>query len=236
MPASFKQSPTSTPTKPHQVVTKEEGVMYTIHGDQMYHDKDHFTQGLTYSKSSDILFESNGLYHKSNICRLDPYTGESLLCKDIESHLFAEGMQVYGHGYDEKLIQITWKSQNGFIYNATTLDRLDEFHFETTKNEGWGICLDEINSEFIVSDGSNVLHFWDVESLNQTRTVQVRRKDDTPAKNLNELEFYKGKVLANVWYEDVLLIIDPISGECESEYGTWTYSECQFLFFYCTHL
>ncbi len=204
-------------------VTKEDGIMFTTIGEKLYHNDSHFTQGLTYSKSSDMLFESNGLYGRSNLCRLDPETGFALFCRDIEKSLFAEGMQVYGDGNDEKLVQLTWKSQRGFIYNATTLDRISEFHFETRLNEGWGICFDDTKNEFIVSDGSNTLHFWDVDTLKEKRRVRVTRQNGEPAKRINELELVNGRVLANVWYEDVILIIDPESGECESEYGKLPY-------------
>ena len=200
-------------------MSKEDGVMFEIIGNMLYHNNSHFTQGLTYSKSSNVLFESNGLFGKSSLCRLDPDTGIALQCKVMEKALFAEGMQVYGYGREEKLIQITWKSQRGFIYKAETLEQIAEFKFKTTKNEGWGICLDENSHEFIVSDGSNFLHFWDVDTLKEKRRLEVTRMNGKPAKNLNELEFVNGKVLANVWYEDVILVIDPISGECESEYG-----------------
>ncbi len=223
-PTRTAASPTIKPTKApkqlnQQKVTKQDGVMYEIIGEKIYHDKSHFTQGLTYSKESKSLFESNGLRGRSTVCRLDPITGENLKCNKIESNLFAEGMQVYGHGYDEKLIQLTWQSHKGFIYNATTFERLKEFTFTSTRNEGWGICFDEANNEFIVSDGSNYLHFWDADTLKETKRVEVTRLNGNPAKKINELEFVNGKVLANIWYEDVIVIIDPITGQCESEYG-----------------
>eukprot|EP00551_Chaetoceros_affinis_P015394 CAMPEP_0203714506 /NCGR_PEP_ID=MMETSP0091-20130426/71120_1 /ASSEMBLY_ACC=CAM_ASM_001089 /TAXON_ID=426623 /ORGANISM="Chaetoceros affinis, Strain CCMP159" /LENGTH=335 /DNA_ID=CAMNT_0050592579 /DNA_START=25 /DNA_END=1029 /DNA_ORIENTATION=+ len=221
-------SPTASPTKgvpaPTVPVTLADGIMYDLQSpDPMYHDKTHFTQGLTYSKKSDILFESNGLYSYSSLCRLNPDTGEALLCKSIESNLFAEGMQVYTNSTDndndnERLIQITWKARKGFIYDASTLERISEFTFSTTQNEGWGICYDEANNEFIVSDGSNVLHFWDGVTLEEKRRVEVYRHNGNKANSMNELEFVNGKVLANVWYHDVILVIDPVTGVCESEY------------------
>lgn len=186
---------------------------------KMYHDKKRFTQGLTYSKHSNTLYESFGLYGKSGLCKLDPVTGNSTKCVTMDSKYFAEGMQVYTdqHG-KELLIQITWKEQTGFIYDANTLAQLESFEFTTVKNEGWGICLDEENREFIVSDGSEYLHFWDVDSLKEKRRVKVERMSGVPAYKMNELEFVHGKVLANVWYEDVILVIDPVTGACESEY------------------
>lgn len=110
---------------------------------KLNHDKSRFTQGLTYSKHSNTLFESFGLYGKSGLCQLDPITGNSTKCVTMDSKYFAEGMQVYmDKDGKERLIQITWKEKIGFIYDAKTLEQLESFEFQTAKNEGWGICLD----------------------------------------------------------------------------------------------
>jgi glutamine cyclotransferase len=193
--------------------------MFQTLGDNLMHDRHHFTQGLTYSQSSHVLYESNGLFGESTVCKLNPNTGETLTCIPMDKRFFAEGMQVYGKPGDERLIQITWKSRVGFIYNADTLEMIRNFTFSTVRNEGWGICYDDMNHEFIVSDGSNYLHFWDADSLIEKRRVAVTRLDGRKALKMNELEFVNGKVLANVWYEDVILVIDPQSGNCQSEYG-----------------
>mmetsp|Transcript_26818 Transcript_26818/g.39723 ORF Transcript_26818/g.39723 Transcript_26818/m.39723 type:complete len:339 (+) Transcript_26818:79-1095(+) len=206
------------PISPKFIVNMTDGIMYQTIGDPMQHDKTHFTQGLTYSKHSDMLFESNGLYGKSSVCKIDPYTGEEILCVKMENRYFAEGMQVYGNPGDEKLIQITWKSQDGFIYDAESLALIKTFRFSTTRNEGWGICYDDNKNEFIVSDGSSYLHFWDADSLEEKRKVQVTRQNGKAAEEINELEFVNGVVLANIWFKDVILVIDPTSGECLSEY------------------
>jgi glutamine cyclotransferase len=213
---------------PKVTVKMTDGIMYQTIGDQMIHNKTHFTQGLTYSKHSDMLFESNGLYSKSNVCKIDPHTGKAIKCVNMENKYFAEGMQVYGNPGDEKLIQITWKSQDGFIYNAETLEVIRSFKFSTVRNEGWGICYDEKNHEFIVSDGSSYLHFWDADSLEEKRRVEVTRQNGSSASHINELEFANGIILANVWFEDVILVIDPMSGECLSEYGKYNFHKDTF--------
>jgi len=200
-------------------ITLGDGKMYELVGNKMDHDKTHFTQGLTYSQSSDTLFESVGLYDKSQVCKLNATTGVTILCKAMDSKYFAEGMQVYGDAGHEKLIQITWREKTGFIYDALSLELIRKFQFTTTRNEGWGICLDDSNDEFIVSDGSAFLHFWDVETLEEKRKLKVTRQTGKRADELNELTFMNGKILANVWYEDVLLVIDPHTGKCEKEYG-----------------
>jgi len=209
-------------------VRKDDGVMYDIIGDHLAHDARHFTQGLTYSKSSDILFQSNGQKHKSSVCRLNATTGLTVNCVNMENKYFGEGLQVYGNPGDEKLIQITWKSKDGFIYDSESLDIIKKFTFSTARDEGWGICHDRDNQMFIVSDGSEYLHFWDEETLKETHRVSVTRMDGKKAEKINELEFFNGKVLANIWYEDVIVVIDPVTGQCESEYDMsllWPKSE-----------
>ncbi len=203
-------------------VTKLDGIMYEIIGNLIYHDEQHFTQGLTYSRRTDSLYESNGLYGKSSICKLNPITGESQICVRMDDKYFGEGVQVYGESDKEKLIQLTWKESTGFIYDATTLQLLRNFTFTSTRNEGWGICIDEENHEFIISDGSGILHFMDVDTLQMKRHLPVKRQFGLEAKNINELEFYNGMILANVWHEDVILVIDPRSGVCISEYDLST--------------
>lgn len=127
-------------------VTKEDGPMYTVLG-AMAHDSSSFTQGLTFQKGkrgqNGTLFESTGLWEKSKVRILDQFTGDVMKSVNIDSNLFGEGMTVFNN----KLVQITWKSQQGFVYNATNLEQIRNFTFETTKNEGWGITYDKCQDE-----------------------------------------------------------------------------------------
>jgi glutamine cyclotransferase len=184
---------------------------YFPHGHTLAH---FYRQGLTYADGT--LWESNGLYGKSSVRILDPDTGKVLKSVQIPREVFGEGMTYW----DGKLYQITWKAQRGFIYNSTTLDLIREFTFQTTRNEGWGITWDPCGQEFVVTDGSANLHFWDKDTLTEKRKVPVKRIDGRDARNLNEIEWFRGKILANVWYEDVLLVIDPVTGAVDKEYGT----------------
>lgn len=134
----------------------------------------------------------------------------------IESKLFAEGITYY----KDTLVQITWKAKQGFIYNMTNLEEIDRFNFKTTVNQGWGITWDRCNDELIVTDGSKNLHFWDPNTMTEKRRVSVKRMDGTDALEMNEIEFWRGRVLANVWFEDVILVINPETGVVEKEYGT----------------
>lgn len=133
----------------------------------------------------------------------------------MDNKLFAEGMTYY----KDTLVQITWKSQRGFIYNMTNLETIEEYHFSSTRNEGWGITWDRCKDELIMTDGSHYLHFWDPTNMTEKRKVPVIRQSGEKALELNEIEFWRGRVLANVWYEDVLLVIDPETGTVEKEYG-----------------
>ena len=86
-------------------------------------------------------------------------------------------------------------------------------------DEGWGITYDAENDELIMSDGSQFLHFWDPETMQQKRKIEVKRMNGDKANNMNELELWRGRVLANIWYEDTIIVIDPQTGNVEKEYG-----------------
>lgn len=192
-------------------ITINDGIMYQV-VNQMDHDKESFTQGLTYARGK--LFESAGLYGKSSVRILDRDSGQVKRKVSMESKFFAEGITYY----KDTLVQITWKSRRGFIYNVTNLEEIDSFYFKTTVNQGWGITWDRCNDELIVTDGSPNLHFWDPISMTEIRRVKVTRMDGKDANEMNEIEYWRGRVLANVWYEDVVLVINPETGAVEKEY------------------
>lgn len=170
-------------------------------------------QGLTYARG--VLFESAGLYGKSDLRILDRNTAFVEKKAKMEAQFFAEGMTYY----KDNLVQITWKKQQGFVYDILSLEEIDRFNFETTVNQGWGITWDRCNDELIVTDGSTNLHFWDPNTFKEIRRVKVTRNDGSDAKEMNEIEFWRGRVLANVWHEDVILVINPETGVVEKEYG-----------------
>jgi len=192
-------------------ITLNDGIMYEV-VNQMDHDKNAFTQGLTYARGK--LFESDGLYSQSTVRILDRNSAKVDKKVSMESKLFAEGITYY----KDTLVQITWKAKQGFIYNVTSLEEIDRFNFKTTVNQGWGITWDRCNDELIVTDGSKNLHFWDPNTMTEKRRVSVKRMDGTDALEMNEIEFWRGRVLANVWFEDVILVINPETGVVEKEY------------------
>mmetsp|Transcript_25449 Transcript_25449/g.42338 ORF Transcript_25449/g.42338 Transcript_25449/m.42338 type:complete len:207 (-) Transcript_25449:130-750(-) len=146
-------------------------------------------------------------------------------------NVFAEGCTIYnstsGGKRDLELIQITWKAKRGFIYDPDTLELLREFTYSTTTGEGWGITYNAATHEFIVSDGSAYLHFWDATTLTETKppievfhiTAQTRSNGGTALlttsqNRLNELELLEdgNHVLANIWQTNDIIKIDIQTG------------------------
>lgn len=194
-------------------VTLQDGPMFEII-EQIEHDKNSFTEGLTYA--NDILYESIGLNGQSSLLILDALTGKTIESYDIDRKYFGEGL-TYMNG---KLVQLTWKAKTGFIYDANDLSIAPTtFQFTTTTNEGWGITYDSVHDELIVSDGSKYLHFWEPNTMQEKRKIEVVRQNGKKSTYINELELWRGRVLANIWYEDTIIVINPETGLVEKEYG-----------------
>ncbi len=165
------------------------------------HDAAAFTQGLVID--SGTLFEGTGLNGSSSLRRVDLATGAVEQQIDIASQYFGEGIAVY----NDRIVQLTFVSNKGFIYDKTTFESRGEFSYPT---QGWGLTHD--GARFIMSDGSANLYFLDSESLQRTGEVAVH--DDTgPVTRLNELEFIEGFVFANIWFTDLIAVINPETGE-----------------------
>jgi glutamine cyclotransferase len=164
------------------------------------HDPQAFTQGLVFDNG--LLYEGTGLNGRSSLRRVDLETGEVLQQVDLASQYFGEGITVFG----EKLYQLTWQSQKGFVYDKTTFALREEFAYPT---EGWGITHD--GQRLIMSDGTNRLRFWEPETLEETGFVDVF-DGGSPIARLNELEYIAGEVFANIWQTDRIARIDPESG------------------------
>jgi glutaminyl-peptide cyclotransferase len=180
-----------------------------------YCDTGTISEGLTFANN--VLYESTGLTGGSSIRTLDPETGATLSSFPLDTKYFGEGI-TYVNG---KIYQLTYKKKTGFIFDAADLSiPPGTFSFDTTTGEGWGLTYDATNHELIVSDGSEYLHFWDADTIQPVRKVKVTRRNNRSARNLNELEWWRGRILANVWYLDIILVIHPETGEVEKEYGT----------------
>ena len=181
-------------------------------------------QGLSYGDEDDgrKIYETSGLYGKSKVRRINPITFEVELSVNMGSQFFGEGSTFYrdadGNG---RLIVLTWKEKTGFIYGTKKLRKLKEFSYTTTApgHEGWGITYDASKKEFIVSDGSKFLHFWDRDTLAVKRKVKVTRLNGSEQNHLNELAYIGGLVCCNIWYSDLILCVDPVTGKSVREYG-----------------
>jgi glutamine cyclotransferase len=165
------------------------------------HDRAAFTQGLVLYDGS--LFESTGLYGSSSLRKVDLKSGRVLKKKDVPSEYFAEGMTIFRG----KIFQLTWKAQKGFTYDPASFEKSGEFAYE---GEGWGLTHDE--QFLIMSDGTNQLRFLDPSDFHVSRTIKVM-DGGRPLMELNELEYIKGEIYANVWQTDRIARINPRSGE-----------------------
>ena len=174
---------------------------YTYTVDNTFpHDTAAFTQGL--AVVGDTLYESTGNYGLSSLRKVVLQTGEGEQIRRLSSTIFGEGLALY----DDKIIQLTWKSGVGFIYDRRTFDMIRSVAYP---GEGWGITYD--GERFVMSDGSSTLYFRDKVTFEELGRVIVR-DEDSQVRYLNELEFVKGEIYANIWQEDRIARIDPASG------------------------
>jgi glutaminyl-peptide cyclotransferase len=189
---------------------------------QVKHDRSSYTQGLTWDGKR--LFESSGLYGKSNIRQVNPKNGAVMKKSNYPDTDFAEGITMFEDEEGKKwILGITWQEQNGYIYNPDTLTVTKTFEYETSTSEGWGVTYNKRTKEFIVSDGSEWLHFWDRDSLEEKRRVRVEYTQEGTTKYqdyLNELEYvYNGNfLLANVWLTDRIIKINISTGNIVQTY------------------
>jgi glutamine cyclotransferase len=168
------------------------------------HDPGAFTQGLIIRDG--VLFESVGRYGLSELRRVALETGEVLQRHALDSTYFAEGLADWG----DRLVQLTWQSQVGFVYDAATLEPVRTFDY---KGEGWGLA--RAPTELIMSDGTSMLRFLDPETLVETRRVEVKEAG-RPVPQLNELEMVGEDLLANIWQTNQVLVIDPRNGRVKA--------------------
>jgi glutamine cyclotransferase len=164
------------------------------------HDPDAFTEGLFYLDG--FLYESTGLEHQSSIRKERLETGEVVQKIDVPPQYFGEGIVNWKH----HLFSLTWKTQIGFVYDLATLKVQRSFHYA---GEGWALTSD--GKRLIMSDGTPNLRFLDPTTLRETGRLPVTY-EGKPVPNINELEWVKDRVYANVWETNVIVMIDPGTG------------------------
>ncbi|HKQ77995.1 MAG TPA: glutaminyl-peptide cyclotransferase [Blastocatellia bacterium] len=167
------------------------------------HDPDAFLQGLVWHNG---FFESTGQFGRSSLRRVEYPTGKVLQRVNLDEQYFGEGLAMV----DNRLIQLTWQSHRGFVYERDSFKLLREFEYDT---EGWGLTYD--GKSLILSDGTDVLTFINPDSFKPTRKLSVKL-NGTALLDLNELEYIDGEIWANVWHSDRIVRIDPASGQVKS--------------------
>lgn len=165
------------------------------------HNTNAFTQGLVYNNG--FLYEGTGKRGSSTLRRVDLKTGEVLQNHQLSQEYFGEGVTIY----EDKIIQLTLSSHIAFVYDRASFEPLKEFSYPT---QGWGITHD--GERLIMSDGTATIYFRNPETFEEIGQLQVF-DDSGPVTRLNELEFLKGKIYANIWLTDRIAIISPESGE-----------------------
>jgi len=165
------------------------------------HDPDAYTQGLYFENG--FLFEGTGRRGQSYLRKVELETGEVLQETALPAEYFGEGIAAFG----DRIYQLTWTSGTGFIYDKQSFTVEAQFSYP---REGWGLTADD--THLIMSDGSEYLYFLDPQTLALVRQVEVRDASG-PIRRLNELEYIKGHIYANVWYTNEILKIVPETGQ-----------------------
>ncbi len=167
------------------------------------HDSSAFTQGLLWHNGN--LIEGTGREGHSELRRVDLVSGNVLQRQKLPSDVFGEGVALAS----ERLIQLSWQNGRAFVYDEKTFDKLHEWKYD---GEGWGLTFD--GKRLIMSDGSDKLTFRDSKTFAPLNTLAVTF-NGKPLAQLNELEWIQGKIWANVWQTDYIVIINPTTGIVE---------------------
>jgi glutamine cyclotransferase len=164
------------------------------------HDPKAFTEGLFYRDG--YLYESTGLEGQSSVREVELETGKIALARNLVGGDFGEGIV----DWHDRLIGLTWKSQQGFVADLASFTLERSFYYP---GEGWALTRND--TELFMSDGSSQLRVLDPETLHETRRIQVTALGQ-PVERLNELEWVKGEIFANIWQSDRIARIDPQTG------------------------
>ena len=167
------------------------------------HDNSAFTQGLEYRDG--FLYEGTGWVGRSSVRKVDLATGRVVQKYDLPQPFFGEGITVL----NGQIFEITYTTQTGFVYDKASFDRGPRRNF-SYPGEGWGLTND--GKQIYMSDGSSQIRVWDPATLQESRRITV--KDGAqPITDLNELEFVRGEIFANVWHQDRIARISPADGK-----------------------
>ena len=171
------------------------------------HDPKAFTQGLVVHNG--FFYEGTGGYrnsddHSSSLRKVEIESGKVLQKVDLADDYFGEGITIF----NGKIYQLTWQENTAFVYDLNNFALLQRFNYN---GEGWGLTHDGQN--LIMSDGTHVLRFLNPENFERIRTITVLDEKNKPVLKLNELEYVKGEIWANIWQEGWIARIDPATGK-----------------------
>lgn len=165
------------------------------------HDRQAFTQGLFYYKG--ILYEGTGQETGSSLREVELETGKVLRLHNLDASLFGEGITLY----KDRIYQVTWEDKVGFVYDRESFNLINKIYYPT---QGWGLTT--IGDKIVLSDGTNVLYFYEPEMFTVVSRIEVF-DDRNAVDSLNELEFINGEIWANIWMTDRIARIDPQTGK-----------------------
>jgi glutaminyl-peptide cyclotransferase len=198
----YKNNTTGTNFIPVVILPDKKPILISYKVLNVYpHDIRAYTQGLIYEKGD--LYEGTGQYNESSLRKVDIKTGEPSRILNLPGDIFGEGITIFGN----KIYQLTYKSQVGFVYDKESFERLQKVYYEN--KEGWGLTQD--GTQLIMSDGSNLIYFMDPEYFTEISRLEVY-DEKGPVERLNELEYIDGKIYANIYGSNEIVIIDPESG------------------------
>jgi len=194
---SFACTPQQEEEKEEKRETKAESnlIPYSVRV-TIPHDERAFTQGLVIHQ--DKIYESTGR-DDSYLAAIDINTGETIDKVELDKQYFGEGITILNN----KIYQLTWTSNTGFIYELETLKRIGRFSYDT---EGWGLTTD--GTHLIMSDGTDKLYYLDTLDFKPVKTIQIK-ENRFPVSKLNEMEYHEGHIYANQWETNFIYKIDP---------------------------
>jgi glutaminyl-peptide cyclotransferase len=165
------------------------------------HDPAAFTEGLLWHKG--LLYESTGRRGQSSVRAVRPNTGRILKRNDLDAEYFGEGIVIW----KDRLIELTWKNQTGFVYDLRTFALRSTFHY---RGEGWALTQD--GTHLIMSDGTSDLRLLDPDGYSEMGRIHVTCRGNA-VRDINELEWVKGEISANIWLSNLIIRIDPATGD-----------------------
>jgi glutamine cyclotransferase len=165
------------------------------------HSRDAFTQGLVYDNG--VLYEGTGQETGSTLREVELETGRVIRQHNLDASLFGEGIALL----HDRIFQVTWKDKIGFVYNKSDFKQINKIYYPT---EGWGLTT--INEKIVMSDGTNILYFYEPEMFTVVTKIEVY-DNEKKVDQLNELEYINGEIWANIWMTDLIARIDPSTGK-----------------------